>query len=86
MQYAHVRPAVFQARPNRFVAHVEMEDGRIEVCHVKNTGRCRELLQPGAVVYLERAASPARKTAYDLIAVKPEGVQEFFEKEILGRL
>ena len=56
-------------RPNRFIAHVEV-DGRVEICHVKNTGRCRELLIPGATVYLERAENPARKTGYDLIAVR----------------
>lgn len=69
MHYQSVIEGRFLHRPNRFIAHVETGDG-IQICHVKNTGRCRELLQPGAVVYLERAASPARKTAYDLIAVK----------------
>ena len=59
----------FLARPNRFVAHVELEGERV-VCHVKNTGRCRELLTSGAAVYLERAENPARKTPYDLIAVE----------------
>ena len=53
-------PGIFQARPNRFIAHVEIE-GRLEVCHVKNTGRCRELLIPGVTVWLEESANPARK-------------------------
>ena len=69
MQYAHVRPAVFQARPNRFVARVLL-DGKEETVHVKNTGRCRELLVPGARVYLAEGDNPARKTRYDLVAVE----------------
>ncbi|MEH2939682.1 DNA/RNA nuclease SfsA [Lawsonibacter sp. JLR.KK007] len=75
MVYGKILPGVFQARPNRFIAHVEM-GGRLEVCHVKNTGRCRELLVPGMKVWLEESANPARKTKYDLIAVekaRPEG-------------
>ena len=75
MVYGKILPGVFHARPNRFIAHVEAE-GRLEVCHVKNTGRCRELLLPGARVWLEESANPARKTKYDLIAVekaRPEG-------------
>ena len=69
MKYQHIRRGRFIARPNRFVAQIEL-DGRTEICHVKNTGRCRELLLPGAAVYLERAASPARKTGWDLVAVE----------------
>ena len=69
MQYSEVVPAVFMSRPNRFVAHVLLQ-GKETVCHVKNTGRCRELLRPGARVYLEAARNPARKTKYDLIAVE----------------
>ena len=69
MRYLQVERGRFLARPNRFIAQVEMGDALV-VCHVKNTGRCRELLTPGAAVYLERAANPARKTAYDLIAVE----------------
>lgn len=68
MQYQHIVEGKFIRRPNRFIAHVEV-DGREEVVHVKNTGRCRELLVPGAKVFLEKSSSPARKTAYDLIAV-----------------
>ncbi|MCI8990481.1 MAG: DNA/RNA nuclease SfsA [Lawsonibacter sp.] len=76
MVYGKILPGVFQARPNRFIAHVEM-GGRLEVCHVKNTGRCRELLVPGVKVWLEESANPARKTKYDLVAVekaRPEGL------------
>ena len=69
MIYENVREAVFLSRPNRFIALAEL-DGQETVCHVKNTGRCRELLVPGATVYLQRAANPARKTAWDLIAVR----------------
>lgn len=69
MRYENVYEGRFLLRPNRFIAHVEV-DGRTEICHVKNTGRCRELLVPGAQVYLERSSNPARKTKYDLIAVR----------------
>ena len=69
MRYENVCEGRFLLRPNRFIAHVEV-DGRVEICHVKNTGRCREVLIPGATVYLERAENPARKTGYDLIAVR----------------
>lgn len=69
MQYGTVIPGRFISRPNRFIAKVETETG-IETVHVKNTGRCRELLIPGATVYLEKGTNPGRKTAYDLIAVE----------------
>lgn len=61
-------PGIFLARPNRFIAHVEINGG-VEVCHVKNTGRCAELLIPGSRVYVQRSDNPARKTKYDLISV-----------------
>ena len=69
MNYADVIPGRFVDRPNRFVAYVETTEG-VQTVHVKNTGRCRELLIPGAAVYLERSANPNRKTAFDLIAVR----------------
>lgn len=69
MTYQTVLPGVFLSRPNRFIAHVEIA-GEVCVCHVKNTGRCRELLTPGAKVYVEESGNPARKTKYDLIAVE----------------
>ena len=69
MQYQNVRQGRFLSRPNRFIAQMEL-DGRTETVHVKNTGRCRELLVPGAAVYLEESGNPARKTRYDLIAVE----------------
>lgn len=69
MQYGKILPARFLSRPNRFVARVEAEDEEL-VCHVKNTGRCRELLVPGATVWLEESPNPSRKTKFDLIAVE----------------
>ena len=69
MHYENMEPAVFLSRPNRFVAYVE-QAGKQEICHVKNTGRCRELLIPGAELYVQRSDNPARKTALDLISVK----------------
>ena len=69
MIYQDIHPAAFLSRPNRFIAQVEL-DGAVETVHVKNTGRCRELLVPGCTVYLERCPNPARKTKFDLIAVE----------------
>ena len=69
MQYRNVIPASFVDRPNRFIAHVDI-GGHIETVHVKNTGRCKELLLPGAEVYLSGSDNPARKTVWDLIAVR----------------
>ena len=70
MQYTAIRRAVFQARPNRFIAEVTLPDGTPVRAHVKNTGRCAELLVPGAAVYLEYSANPARSTPCDLVAVE----------------
>lgn len=69
MHYPSVTPAVFLSRPNRFVAQVLLQ-GEETTVHVKNTGRCRELLLPGASVWLTPGQNPARKTAWDLIAVQ----------------
>ena len=69
MHYENMVKGQFLSRPNRFIAHVVI-DGVEQVCHVKNTGRCRELLQPGVTVWCQKAANPERKTAYDLIAVE----------------
>lgn len=71
MHYRQVEKATFLARPNRFIAHVELAGEQV-VCHVKNTGRCRELLVPGAEVWLEKGSNPGRKTAWDLIAVQKD--------------
>lgn len=67
MQYGTVRRGTFISRPNRFIAKVDI-DGRTETVHVKNTGRCKEILIPGAEVILEESDDPSRKTRYDLIA------------------
>ncbi|WP_405350749.1 DNA/RNA nuclease SfsA [Ruminobacter amylophilus] len=69
MKYKNITPAVFLDRPNRFIAHVETADG-VETVHVKNTGRCRELLIKGSEVYLTAPGTPGRKTVYDLVAVR----------------
>lgn len=69
MTYQNVVAARFLSRPNRFVAHVDL-DGETVFVHVRNTGRCRELLMPGARVYLEPSGNPLRKTSYSLIAVE----------------
>ena len=71
MKYQNVVPGVFLERPNRFIAIVQI-NGKTETVHVKNTGRCRELLLPGAEVYLAEGINPNRKTKYDLIAVRKE--------------
>ncbi|MCL1950785.1 MAG: DNA/RNA nuclease SfsA [Turicibacter sp.] len=73
MHYNEVVSATFLERPNRFIAHC-LVDGVQVVAHVKNTGRCRELLIPGVTVYLEHAPSPSRKTDYSLIAVQKGGL------------
>lgn len=73
MKYQNVTEGVFLSRPNRFIAKV-MINGIEETVHVKNTGRCRELLIPGSRVWLERSNNPRRKTAYDLFGVYKEGL------------
>jgi sugar fermentation stimulation protein A len=69
LEYGKMVSGVFLARPNRFIAHVQI-GGQVEVCHVKNTGRCRELLPTGAEVWCQESDNPARKTKYDLITVR----------------
>lgn len=71
MRYSNIVPGIFRARPNRFVAHVEIR-GVETVVHVKNTGRCRELLIPGVPVWLTESDNPARKTRFDLVAVEKQ--------------
>ena len=68
MKYEKIVPAVFLSRPNRFIAKV-LIDGKEETVHVKNTGRCKELLKEGVTVYLSESRNSERKTKYDLIAV-----------------
>lgn len=69
MRYDNIHKGKFLSRPNRFIANVEI-DGKAEVCHVKNTGRCKELLIKGCTVWLEHSDSESRKTAFDLVAVE----------------
>lgn len=69
MRYDNMIPGIFLKRPNRFIAHIEI-GGKEEICHVKNTGRCAELLQPGVQVWCQKSDNPSRKTKYDLICVQ----------------
>lgn len=69
MRYSNIIKGRFIERPNRFIAHVEINE-KEEICHVKNTGRCRELLIKGCNVFLEESDNPNRKTKYDLVAVE----------------
>lgn len=69
MKYKNIIKAVFESRPNRFIAKV-LIDGHEETVHVKNTGRCKELLIPGCEVWLTEPGTPERKTRYDLVAVR----------------
>jgi sugar fermentation stimulation protein A len=68
MEYKNIREGIFISRPNRFIANIEI-DGEGEICHVKNTGRCKELLIPGSKIYVQEANNKHRKTKYDLISV-----------------
>ena len=72
MKYREIVEGVFIDRPNRFIAHIDV-NGTMETVHVKNTGRCKELLIPGVQVFLEKSSNPARKTAYDLVCVNKMG-------------
>lgn len=72
MKYQNIQKGIFLRRPNRFIAYCKI-NGKKEICHVKNTGRCRELLINGCEVFLEKSDNPNRKTQYDLIAVNKNG-------------
>ena len=69
MHYGNMKKGIFRKRPNRFIAYADI-GGLEQICHVKNTGRCKELLVPGATVWCEEAVNPNRKTKFDLIAVE----------------
>lgn len=73
MKYSNITEAKFTDRPNRFIAHVEF-DGKTETVHVKNTGRCKELLLPNTAVGLVKSDNPDRKTRYDLVSVYKKGI------------
>jgi len=83
--YHHLKEARFLKRPNRFIALCEV-DGAETICHVKNTGRCRELLLPGATVWLEESDNPARKTRYDLVAVENRGYTVNMDSQAPNRI
>ncbi len=68
MYYENIKKAKFISRPNRFIAHIKI-DGREEICHVKNTGRCQELLVPDADLFVQEITNAKRKTKYDLLGV-----------------
>lgn len=68
MKYDNILKGKFISRPNRFIAHIEI-NGKVEICHVKNTGRCKELLTPNAIVFVEENNNPKRKTKFSLIGV-----------------
>jgi len=91
MRYGTVVKARFIDRPNRFIAHVYVVEGpdasetKVVTVHVKNTGRCRELLVPGCLVYLEKSENPERKTPYDLIAVE-KNVEPTQKRKVLSLL
>ena len=71
MTYDNIHEGIFLSRPNRFIAEVEI-DGKPEICHVKNTGRCRELLIPGTKIYANYVDSSTRSTKFDLITVQKD--------------
>jgi sugar fermentation stimulation protein A len=71
MKYDNILKGKFISRPNRFIANIEIED-KIEICHVKNTGRCKELLIPGVTVFVQKSDDPKRKTKFSLIGVIKE--------------
>lgn len=85
MKYENMREARFLARPNRFLARIEL-DGKEEICHVKNTGRCRELLLPGARIWVQESDNPLRKTRYDLISVEKDGEIVNMDSQIPNRV
>ena len=85
MIYERIEEAIFKSRPNRFIAQVETSRG-IEICHVKNTGRCRELLVPEARIWVQRNENPNRKTALDLIAVDKAGTIINMDSQIPNRV
>lgn len=79
--YENMVPGIFERRLNRFIAEVTI-DGQTVLCHVKNTGRCRELLLPGAEVWCQHSDAPGRKTAYSLITVKKDGAYVNIDSQV----
>lgn len=85
MKYKNIVTGRFISRPNRFIANVEI-DGQVEICHVKNTGRCKELLVPGTILFLEYINSPSRKTKYDVIGVNKQGTLINMDSQIPNKV
>lgn len=85
MKYERIIEGRFIKRPNRFIAHVEI-DGKEEIVHVKNTGRCAELLTPGAVLYLQESDNPKRKTKWDLIGVEKDGRMVNMDSQVTNKV
>ena len=85
MKYERISRALFLERPNRFIAYAEL-NGKKETIHVKNTGRCAELLRPGAVIYVQESGNPARKTKWDLIAVEKGDLLINMDSQIPNRV
>lgn len=93
MKYSNIYKGKFLERPNRFIAICKI-DGKEEICHVKNTGRCRELLVNGVTVYLEKSSNPNRKTQFDIVSVEKNGklinidsqIPNFVVKESLNKI
>ncbi len=85
MKYENIIKGTFIERPNRFIAMCDI-DGKKEICHVKNTGRCREMLVKGATVYLEKTSNPNRKTQYDLIVVEKNNRLINMDSQVVNRV
>ncbi len=85
MKYDNIVQGTFLERPNRFIAICEI-NGKKEICHVKNTGRCRELLVKDATVYLEKSPNPNRKTQYDLIAVEKNNILINMDSQVVNKV
>ena len=85
MRYNNIVTGHFISRPNRFIAMVEI-DGQEEICHVKNTGRCRELLIPGAQLFLQYSDNPARKTKYDVIGVRKNDLMVNMDSQVPNKI
>ncbi len=85
MNYKHIHRGIFRERPNRFIAYIDIES-RQETVHVKNTGRCAELLRPGATVYVQESDNPSRKTRWDLIAAEKDGRMINMDSQVPNKL
>ncbi len=85
MKYENIVKGTFIERPNRFISICEI-NGKKEICHVKNTGRCRELLIKGVTVYLEKSSNPNRKTQYDLIAVQKKDRLINMDSQVVNKI